>query len=194
MTHEEILRLPMRTYSGPIVMVATPSDLKRAMKSIRKSKVVGLDTETKPTFKKGQRYLPCLVQVAAASAVFLFQLKRMSFSDALSEMLQDSSLVKAGIGLANDFTKLQEVFPFDAKNIVDLSLIAQKQGMKRSSVRYLSAEFLGFRISKGPATSNWANPRLTKRQITYAATDAWICRELYMRFQKLGFLTGEMET
>lgn len=187
MNREELARLPIRTYTGEICLVASDSDLKKAAKGIRKARVVGLDTETKPAFRKGQRYLPCLVQVAATSTVYLFQLRRMNFGKMLADMLEDPSLVKTGIGLANDFAKLKEVFPFEPENIVDLSLVAQKQGMQQSSVRHLAGEFLKFRISKGLATSNWENPRLSRRQIIYAATDAWVCRELYFRFQKLGF-------
>lgn len=187
-TPEEIAQLTIRQYSGPIRLVASAQDLTRAIQVIRGEKVVGLDTETRPAFRKGQFYLPSLVQIAAASEVFLFQLKRMEFSGALAEILENASFVKAGIGLADDFKSLKKVFPFEPRNFIDLSLVAQRQGFAQSSVRSLAGQLLGFRVTKSSSTSNWSNPRLTQKQITYAATDAWVCRELFLRFQQLGFV------
>lgn len=188
MSREEIARLAIREYEGTIRLVASAQDLERAIHVIRGEQVLGLDTETKPTFHKGQFYLPCLVQVATASVVYLFQLKRMEFYGTLVEVLENPALIKAGIGLANDFSNLKRVFPFEPQNIIDLSLVAQQQGIKRSGIRNLAGQLLGFRITKGSSTSNWAKPRLTPKQIVYAATDAWVCRELFLRFQQLGFL------
>jgi ribonuclease D len=188
MTKEEVARLAIRKYQGPICLVQSDRELQRAIHVIRKEKVVGLDTETKPAFQKNQFHLPCLVQIAAASAVYLFQLKRMEFSGALVEMLENMALIKAGIGLADDFSGLKKVFPFEPQNTVDLSLVAQRHGFKKTGVRNLAAQLLGFRVTKGHSTSNWANPRLTPKQIAYAATDAWVCRELFLRFQQLGLL------
>jgi ribonuclease D len=115
----------------------------------------------------------------------------MKFSDTLVEVLENPALIKAGIGLAADFLNLKKVFPFEPQNIIDLSLVAQRQGIKQSGVRNLAGQLLGFRITKGSSTSNWASPRLTPKQIAYAATDAWVCRELFLRFQQLGFLDLE---
>ena len=103
MTREEVAQLAVRKYEGTICLVASAQDLKRAIHVIRSEQVVGLDTETKPTFQKGQFHLPCLVQIATASMVYLFQLKRMEFSGALVEVLENPALIKAGIGLADDF-------------------------------------------------------------------------------------------
>lgn len=191
MTPEEIARLPIRKYNGPVLLVESEKDLARALQALRAEKVAGLDTETKPTFRKGQYYPPSLVQIAAASGVFLFPMKWTGCFGALTEILENPRLVKAGVGLSDDFKNLQKIFPFAQQNTVDLGLVARSWGYKRSGVRSLSAELLGFRITKGAATSNWANPRLTPKQIDYAATDAWACRELFLHFQKLGYLDPE---
>lgn len=188
MTREEISRLPVRQYEGTICVVASPQELKRAVHVIRGEKVVGFDTETKPTFRKGQFHLPCLVQIATASAVYLFQLKQIDFSGALAEILENPVIIKAGVGLRDDFKNLKKVFPFEHQNTLDLSHVAQHQGITQSSVRSLAGQLLGFRVTKSSSTSNWASPRLTSKQIAYAATDAWVCRELFLRFQKIGFL------
>lgn len=190
-TREEIAALPIGTYEGPICLVASAQDLERARDAIRSEQVVGLDTETRPAFRKGESYLPSLVQIATASEVYLFQLRRIDFAGGLVEALENPGLIKAGIGLADDFTTLKTVFPFEPANTIDLSLVAQHQGIKQSGVRNLSGRLLGFRVTKGSSTSNWANPELTPKQIAYAATDAWVCRELFLRFQELGFLDSE---
>lgn len=187
MTREEIALLAIRKYEGTIRLIASTPDLERAIRVIRGEQVVGLDTETKPAFRKGQFYLPCLVQIATASVVYIFQLKRLEVSGALTEVLENPELIKAGIGLADDFSNLKRVFPFEPQNIVDLSLVAQRRGIKKTGVRNLAGQLLGFRVTKGSSTSNWANPRLRPKQIAYAATDAWVCRELFLRFQQLGF-------
>ena len=191
MTSDEMAKLAVRQYEGPIQLISSAEELAKAVDVIGNERVVGLDTETKPAFRKGQLYLPSLVQIAASSMVFLFQLTRMEFSIALGDVLKNPELIKAGIGLADDFKKLKKVFPFEPKNFVDLSLVAQKQGFKQSGVRGLAGQLLGFRVTKGSATSNWANPKLTPKQIAYAATDAWVCRELFLRFQKIGLLDQE---
>lgn len=191
-SREEVTDLPIGRYEGEIHLVATPRDLERAMDDIRRESVVGLDTETRPAFTKGESHLPCLVQVGTARAVYLFQLQRVDCSAALTELLEAPGIVKAGIALAHDLRQLKLVFPFEAAAVLDLGSIAKRQGVRQSGLRNLAGLFLGFRITKGTRTSNWAAPRLSAAQINYAATDAWACRELYLCFQKLGLLgSGE---
>jgi len=185
---EELALLPVQRYEGPIVLVAGAHDLERAMRDIRREHVVGFDTETPPTFRKGQSHKPTLVQVGTGHAVYLFQLQRMDFSLALTELLENPGIVKTGVALADDLKKLNAVFPFESRNVLDLGKVAQHHGLKQSGVRNLAGMFLGFRITKGPRTSNWRRPDLSLSQINYAATDAWVCRELYLRFQQLGLL------
>jgi ribonuclease D len=189
-TKEEIAKLSIGKYEGAICLVSSEQELTQAIDVIRREKVVGIDTETKPTFRKNQFHLPCLVQIATATAAYLFQLKRMDFSKALSEVLENSALAKAGVGLTNDLLGLRKVFSFKPRNIVDLSLVAQGQGIEQSGIRNLAARLLGFRVTKGCSTSNWDRFTLTPKQIAYAATDAWVCRELYLRFRQLGFFEG----
>ena len=193
-TREELAQLAVRRYEGTVCVVSSDHDLEQARHDIRRETVVGLDTETKPTFHVGQFHLPSLVQIATSHAVYLFQLKQMEFSDALAEVLENSRLIKAGIALADDFWALKKVFPFIPKKIVDLGVVARQHGIKQSGVRSLAGMFLGFRITKGAQTSNWSSPQLSPNQILYAATDAWTCRELFLRFQQLGFLDQEGHT
>ena len=187
-SREEMANLPIRRYEGKVCLVSTPLDLDEARMDILRENVVGLDTETRPAFRKGERHLPCLAQVATARSVYLFQLRRAEGLPLLAELLATPRIAKAGVALAHDLRELKLVFPFTEQGILDLGVVARRCGVGQSGVRNLAGIFLGWRIPKGARTSNWAAPRLTPHQITYAATDAWICRELFARFEELGLL------
>ena len=182
---DEINALPIRRYEGEVVLVAGAAEVARAAADFAAERVVGFDTETRPAFRVGQKYAPALAQVATARAVYLFQLQRMDFSSVLRALLQ-SKTIKAGVGIGDDLKALRETFGFEPQAIADLGAAARRKGVERSGVRALSAMFLGFRIPKGTKTSNWAAPRLSPAQIAYAATDAWACRELHLKFETLG--------
>lgn len=189
-TKEALAALPIRRYDGEVSLVATPEELERAMEEIRIEGVAGFDTETRPAFRKGESYLPSLIQVATARTVYLFQLSRLDCSAAVAELLGSPATVKAGIGLQYDLGQLKRLFPFDAAAVIDLGEVAKRQGLQQSGVRNLAGLFLGFRIPKGAQTSNWAAPHLSEQQLRYAATDAWACRELYLRFEELGMFAA----
>jgi ribonuclease D len=186
-TRDAVNALPIRRYEGRVVLVAGEDDLAQAGEDLVQERVVGFDTETRPTFKVGQKYPPALAQIATAKAVYLFQLQRMDFSFALRTILE-SGLVKAGVGIGDDIKALREVFPFEPQGIVDLGATARRHNIERSGVRTLAALFLGMRIPKGAKTTNWAARELSQQQIAYAATDAWACREIYLRFEALQLL------
>ena len=185
-SREDMANLPIRRFEGDIRIVLTPQDLDAAAADFRSENVVGLDTETRPSFRKGETYLPCLVQAATAHAVYIFQLARVDAFPILIEMLEDERIVKAGVALAHDLRALKQVFPFQAANVVELGTAARRAGLDQTGLRNLAGIFLGFRIPKGNRTSNWAARNLSPAQITYAATDAWACRELYLRFESVG--------
>jgi ribonuclease D len=180
--------LPIRRYEGEICLVTTPHELARALADFRQESVVGFDTETRPAFRKGESHLPCLVQAATARCVYLFQLRRTNAAPVLAELLGEPRIVKAGVALADDLRALRQVFAFTEKNILDLGVAARRYGLSQTGVRNLAGMLLGFRIPKGSRTSNWATPQLSAAQITYAATDAWACRELFLSFRRLGLL------
>ena len=187
-TKDEINALPIKRYEGPVVLVQSTAEVERALADFAGERLVGFDTETRPAFKVGQKYPVALAQVATARAVYLFQLQRMDHAPVLRELMQ-SQCTKAGVGIGDDLKALRELFAFEPAAIADLGAIARKRGYERSGVRALAAMFLGFRIPKGTKTSNWAAPRLSPAQIAYAATDAWACRELYLRFETMGMIS-----
>jgi len=180
--------LPIRRYEGEICLVTTPADLERAAADFRQEDVVGFDTETRPAFRKGEIHLPCLVQAATARRVYLFQLREPQVFQVLAGLLTDTRMVKVGVALANDLRSLKLLFPFAEQNTLDLGIIARRWRLHQTGLRNLAGIFLGVRIPKGARTSNWAAARLSAAQITYAATDAWVCRELFLQFRLRGLL------
>ena len=187
-SREDMAKLAIRRYEGRVRLVADPLDLEEARADLRQEAVVGLDTETRPAFKKGESHLPALVQVATARAVYLFQLRRTEVFPVLADLLSEPRTIKAGVSLKDDLRALKQVFAFAEKNMLDLGQVARANGFGQTGVRNLAGILLGLRIPKGIKTSNWAAPQLSAAQIAYAATDAWACRELYLRFQSLGLL------
>ena len=187
-SREHLVKLPIRRFEGRVCVVATPEELEEARSDLAAERLVGLDTETRPAFKKGESHLPALVQVATAHAVYLFQLRRAECFPVLAALLSSPSTVKAGVSLRDDLRALKAVFAFAEQNVLDLGRAARHAGLHQSGVRNLAGMFLEFRIPKGTQTSNWAARELSPAQIAYAATDAWACRELFLKFRTLGLL------
>lgn len=187
-SREAMNELPIRRYEGPVHVVAAQPDLERAMQDIRRETVVGFDTETRPAFRPGESYLPSLVQFATANAVYLLQVQQQDWSGAMGEILSSDAIVKAGVSVADDLRNLKKLFEFEERSVTDLGKVAKRHGLKQTGVRNLAGIFLGTRIPKGAKTTNWAARSLTPQQIAYAATDAWACRELYVRFRQLNMV------
>ena len=184
-SREELIELPIRRYEGSVHVVAGHADLQRAMQDILQESVVGFDTETRPAFRPGESYLPSLVQFATASAVYLLQVQQRDLSGPVREVLSSEKIIKVGVSVTDDMRNLKKLFQFDERSVVDLGKVAERNGLKQTGIRNLAGIFLGTRIPKGTKTTNWAARRLTPQQIAYAATDAWACRELYLRFKEL---------
>jgi ribonuclease D len=187
-SREDLNDLPVQRYEGPVTFIDTSAALAAAAADIRSERVTGFDTETRPAFSKGESYLPSLVQVGTAKCVYIFPLRMAECHAVLMELLQAPGIVKAGVALAYDLRTLRQVFPFAEQGIVDLGIVAKRNRYEQTGVRNLAGMFLGYRIPKGAKTTNWAAPQLSTAQITYAATDAWVCRELYLKFAASGLV------
>ena len=192
-SRDEINALPIRRYEGPVSVIAAPHQLAAAMDDLLQETLVGFDTETRPAFRPGESYPPSLAQLATARAVYLFQVRHAEVAAAVARVLAESRIVKTGVSIADDLKSLTKLVAFGEKSVVDVGLRAQRHGLQQSGVRNLAGLFLGFRIPKGTKTSNWARHTLTEQQIVYAATDAWACRELYLRFEELGLNDAERQ-
>ena len=182
------MQLPILRYDGPLHLCTTAADLVAAANVIRHERVIGFDTEARPTFRKGPAHPPCLVQVATSTAVYLFQLQRLDCAPVLTAIFENAQICKAGIAIGRDLSELQKLFQFQPTGILDLGDVAKKNGLEQTGIRNLAGLFLHARITKGAQTSNWAAPELSAKQLTYAATDAWVCRELYLKFADLNWV------
>jgi len=181
----EINLLPLKKYEGPVEVIAADERLRSVLPELRNEKVLGFDIEVRPTFKSGDHFPPALAQLAARKKVFLLQLKKLRDLRPLGELFADARVIKAGVAVAGDVAKLHEVMKFVPAGFVELGKMAAKAGIKASGVRTLAAQLLGLRISKGAQCSNWERAVLSPAQILYAATDAWVCREIFLELEKL---------
>ena len=182
-TKEDIQKHPLRSYQGNIIVIDKEENIKSAVKAIRKYKCIGFDTESRPSFHKGEKHPVSLVQIATDKAVYLFRINLTGLTHELSSLIQDESITKIGLGLLNDMRELLGERR-EYRGFLDLETIAEKNGFKKRGVRALAAHFLGIRISKSSQVSNWERKELTEKQIRYAATDAWVCLRIYDAMRK----------
>lgn len=184
MSKDEINACPMERWTGPVSVVRTKDELAAATPKLAGHSLLGFDTETRPAYKKGESYPPSLLQLANDEEVFIFQFKHLGLAKPLRNILADPAIIKAGVGLDYDIRELNKMSSFKAAGFVDLGDIAKKANIKNHGLRGLAAVLLGFRISKGAQTSNWAKDVLAPHQVQYAATDAWVGRKLYLTLEQ----------
>lgn len=180
---EEINELPLCRFTECVHLVTTGASLRLALRELQQESVLGFDTESRPAFKKGQSFPVSLVQLAGEHGVYLFPLGALGGLSSLVPLLENPKIVKAGVALRDDLRRLRELCPFEAGGFCEISDLTRTLGVENTGLRSLAAIFLGCRISKGAQLTNWAKRNLTRKQIIYAATDAWISRELYLRAQ-----------
>ncbi len=185
LSKDEINALPIARYEGEIVLIQDKETLLSAIAALQEERVLGFDTETKPSFRKGQLNDPALVQIAGEEIVYLVQLLHVPFDDALASLLANPDILKVGVSIFEDMRELQKLHSFEPGGIVDLGNVARTHNIETQGLRNLAANFFDYRITKGPQCSNWSAQVLSERQISYAATDAWIGRKVFMRMQEL---------
>lgn len=187
-TKEQLNTLPLRHYEGQIVLAYDELTINHAMGEIGRYDMVGFDTESKPTFKKGQQRHLGLIQIATDKKVFLIRTHEVGMPDSVQRFLEDSNVQKVGIGLSDDLQLLSKLRPTQFEGFIDLNNLMPELGAESIGARNLAAMILEFRISKSAQTSNWEAKVLTPKQMTYAATDAWICLEIYRKLQAWGYV------
>ena len=180
-TKEEINLLPVVIFEGKITLVDDLSKVHPAIEELRKAKVVGLDTETKPSFTRGTYHKVSLVQISTLNHCFLFRLNHIGFPPALAEFLTDITVKKVGLSLRDDFNGLNKHHKFMPENVVDIQSIAQSYGIMELSLQKIYAILFGKKISKSQRLTNWESPELTEQQQRYAATDAWASLQIYLQ-------------
>lgn len=182
---QAVLKLPLFRYTGPVKLVNQDKIAVQAVAELESEGLLGFDTETQPAFEKGQSFPTALVQLATAKKVFIFQLGALKKLDWFPRIFSAPQIIKVGIAIDQDIAKLRELSPFEPAGFVDLAHMAAHAGIKNRGLRALAALLMGIRVSKRARKSNWGNPHLSRHQITYAAGDAWLCRELFFRLRKL---------
>ncbi len=192
-TKEEINELALRRYEGEITVATTEEQQEAALEEVSQHEVVGFDTEARPAFKRGVHYDTSLIQLSVPDHAFLIRLNHTGFSAELAAFFANDHIKKVGISIKDDLRHLEQLGEkhgqrFNPQNILDLNDTAKALKIPHMGVKKLTAIFLGFRVSKSQQTSNWENATLTEKQLRYAATDAWVCLEIYQYLEKLGQL------
>ena len=178
--------MPLGAFPGKICVIDKIGiEFVKAIAYLRTQKVIGFDTETRPVFSPGQRHNHvALLQLSGGGQAYLFRVDRLGMRKLICSILSNPRIVKVGAAVHDDVRGLQYYQHFDAKAFVDLQKIAYEWGIRDKSVKKLAANILGVRISKSQQLSNWEAEQLTAPQQMYAATDAWICREMYLKLLK----------
>ncbi len=183
---EDIRALKLYRYEGTTIVIEDQRAAKEAAKELAGESVIGFDTERKPSFKKGGLNPVSLIQIAGREKVFLFRINHFGLLRELIKLFENPDILKIGVGLDDDLSGLQQLRKFKPNGFVDLSKYFQANEYKQSSLKYIAAMVLNIRISKNQQVSNWERTPLTPSQIRYAATDAWVPREIYLSMTEDG--------
>ena len=186
---DDINLLPLDKYEWPIVLVDRPDQLKGAFERINKEKFVGFDTETKPVFVKGETNEVSLLQIALPDAVYLIRIHQTGLGDEIIGFFENEHIQKLGVGLRDELIFLRRIKEFTPAGFVELNELVNKINIEANGLRKLTAIILGFRISKNAQVSNWEAPILNEKQIIYAATDAWVCLEMFKKLRDLNLIS-----
>lgn len=179
----EIENLPLGLFPGETIVIDKPGlEFEKAIFYLRRQKILGFDTESRPVFSPGQHNNGvALLQLSGPKRAYLFRMQEMGLRRGLRSILSSKSIIKVGAAVLDDIHGLQKLYGFTPGGFVDLQKIAWEWGIRDKSVKKLAANILGCRISKAQQLSNWEAPQLSPSQINYAATDAWVCREMYLK-------------
>ena len=182
---KRIPALPRVLFGGRIVVILTPGETKKAVDFLLQSPILGVDTETRPVFKKGQHRKVALLQVSNKDICFLFRLNHTGMTPDIIRLLEDTTVPKVGLSLHDDMMSLHKRAEFTPGYFIDLQDIVGQFGIKDLSLQKLYANVFGQKISKRQQLSNWEADVLTEAQKGYAATDAWTCIQLYEELKRL---------
>jgi ribonuclease D len=178
---EEVSNLPKIEFTGKIVVISAEDELNHWLPQLISQSILGFDTETKPTFRKGELNSIALLQLSNSKLALLFRLKQIGIPNALLDILQEPTILKIGAAIRDDIKSLQKIRTFAPAGFIDLQSIVPKYGIEDLSVRKMAAIVLKQKVSKSQQLSNWNAPALTQAQQEYGAIDAWVCREIYQK-------------
>jgi ribonuclease D len=178
---ESVSLLPKAVYNGRIVVVQTIEELNQWLPLLTNDYILGFDTETRPTFKKGELNGIALLQLANNELSLLIKVKEVGMPDILAQVLENPKILKIGAAIRDDIKSLLKIRKFIPNGFIDLQTIVPQYGINSLSVRKMAGIVLGFKVSKSQQLSNWDAPTLSEAQQQYAAIDAWACKQIYQK-------------
>ena len=181
----EVAQMPNTLFSGRIITIDTPDDAEKAVLALSRESIVGIDTETRPSFRKGVHYNVSLLQISTLETCFLFRLNRIGIPNPLIELLENNGITKVGLSLHDDYQALNKRKRFTPANFLDLQKYVTRFGIEEKGLQKMYAIVFGERISKSQQLTNWDADVLTDKQKLYAATDAWACLRIYHHLKNL---------
>ncbi|NBC83631.1 MAG: 3'-5' exonuclease domain-containing protein 2 [Bacteroidetes bacterium] len=177
---QELKVLPKKSFNGTIYIIQNENDFETVIPKLEQAELLGFDTETRPSFKKGQKNKVALLQLSTDQEAFLFRLNNgMSIPDKLINILENEDILKAGVAIKDDLRAIRQRMPFHPRGFIELQEFVKDYEIEDNGLRKLAGNVLHIKISKRQQLSNWENPILTDGQIRYAATDAWVCYKIY---------------
>lgn len=182
---KEIGALPVASFEGRIIIVQSETESDKAVSYLLSQQILGIDTETRPSFRKGQTHQVALLQVSTVDTCFLFRLNMIGITESIKRLLEDCSVIKVGLSLKDDMHQLSKRADFTPGMFIELQNEVKKMGIKDMSLQKIYANLFSKRISKGQQLSNWEADTLTPQQKAYAATDAWACIMIYNELNEL---------
>ena len=182
-SNEQIALLPKAAFAGRIVVVSDADERNNELAQFNTNHIIGFDTETKPSFKKGNTNSVALLQLANNETAILVRLQETGITNSLKKLLESPNIIKVGAAIHDDIKSLRKIRDFKPGGFVDLQNHMSDFGIEALSVRKMAAIILGLRVSKSQQLSNWEQPELTEGQQQYAATDAWICQQILIALQ-----------
>ncbi|MBR4312407.1 MAG: 3'-5' exonuclease domain-containing protein 2 [Bacteroidaceae bacterium] len=175
----DIAQMPSELFGGRIIVIHTVADVAKAVNYLKGFPILGIDTETRPSFAKGKTYEVSLMQISTEDTCFLFRLNYIGMPKALVDLLQDDRQLKVGLSLRDDIQNLNRKHKFEPRGFLDLQHYVKEMGIEAQSLQKIYALLFGKKISKSQRLTNWEADVLTDRQKGYAATDAWACVRMY---------------
>lgn len=183
----ELAALPAESFTDKIIVVKNSNDAEKAVAKLQKARFIGFDTETKPSFKRGEHHKVALLQLATSEECFLFRLNQFDLPKSVISLLEDENKLKIGLSVHDDFLSLKKRFKFEPKGFIDLQSFVKNYNIADNSLSRIYGILFDKRISKGQRLSNWEAPELTQAQKEYASLDAKACITIYDHLIENGF-------
>jgi len=185
---QAVNEMPRVTFPGRIHVISAISQVRSAVNALRTAPIVGFDTETRPSFRRGERHSIALLQLSTDSDAFLFRINKTGIPQPLKQYLEDPQSIKVGLSTPDDFHQLASVCDFHPAGFIELQDLVKQYSISDMSLQKIYAILFQHKISKGQQLTNWEAPQLTDAQQAYAAIDAWACQRIYRHLHDGNFI------